>query len=418
MRVNRPVNTLSATLLSFLLALPLGASGPPAYEPLPAVAQARPKPAWLAQAAARLLQQIQESAQEVAEEEPAEPRPDLRIVGIDFAPDPLRDDDGATLTVMLHNDSTLPAAGGITVEVVHDRSTPQPLPIRREILFLGPDELAEVTFEVTGIELERTPYTFFAAVDVGGAIEEFSETDNRFWERVDVCGAPGLGEEPDGFDNDCNGMVDDGLSLPMDTAAAVRMLRQMQRQANLDRVPLIYGLAGIFAPFVEESRVRISRRSDAWLGNVADATPSFRAALEEDDPAALLSLLDWNGGDLVSGDLISLRDEGGAYVVAEGGGGGLLVSRTEYRESERLFTMVKILAETETADMTPDERLASRQDVESSSVIRSGDSVALIVATGRFVTAEDGGGRELSADRETVGGWETFTLVIEEPEQQ
>ena len=69
------------------------------------------------------------------------------------------------------------------------------------------------------------------------------------------------------------------------------------------------------------------------MGNVADATPSFRAALEEDDPAALLSLLDWNGGDLVSGDLISLRDEGGAYVVAEGGGGGLLVSRAEYRES-------------------------------------------------------------------------------------
>jgi len=417
MRVNRNVNTLSVTLLSFLVALPLGAASLPAYDPPPPAAQARPKPAWLASVAEQLLRQAQESPQAVAEQEPAEPRPDLRIVAIHVDPDPLRDDRGATLTVMLHNDSTLPAAGGIGIEIVHDRATPQPLPIRREILFLEPDGLVQVTFDVTGVELEKTPYTFFAAVDIGGVIEEFSEADNAFWERFDVCGAPGLTEEPDGFDNDCDGMVDDGLGLPMDTAAAVRLLRQMQRQADLDRVPLIHALAAVFAPFAEERSVRISRRPDEWLGNVADATPSFRAALEEDDPAARLSLRDWNGGVLESGDLISMRSQSGAWIVAEGGGGGLLVGRSEYREPERLFTIVKILAETETADMTPDERLASRQDVESASIIRSGDAVALVVATGRFVTAEEGGGRELRADREIVGGWETFTLVIEDSER-
>jgi len=422
MRVNRPVNTLSATLLSFVLALPLGATALPTYDAPPPAAQAGPKPAWLARVAELLQQALEEKlAWEAAEEEPADPVADLRVVGIAFDPDPLRDGGGATLTVMLHNDSTVAAAGGIGIEVVHDRPTPQPLPIRREILFLGPDGLAQVTFEVAGVELERTPYTFFAAVDTGGVVEEFSETDNTFWLRVDVCGALGLVEEPDGFDNDCNGMVDDGIGLPVDTAVAVNMLRQMQRQAELDRVPLIHGLAEVFAPLVEQSPVRISRRADAWLGNVADATPSFRAALEEEAPAARLFLLDWNGGELLSGDVISLRTQRGDFVVAEGGGGGLLVSRSEYREPERLFTIVKIIAETETADMTPDERLARRRDVESSrsaSVIRSGDNVALVAATGRFVAAEEGGGRELRADRETVGGWETFTLVIEEPEQQ
>jgi hypothetical protein len=366
------------------------------------------------------VRQEQEPQQETLRaeaEEPSEPRPDLRIVSIDADPEHLRAGESARLTVMLHNDSTLPAAGGIEIELFHDRRTQQPLPIRREILYLGPDGLTEVSFEVAGVELEQTPYTFYAMVDAGGAIDERDETDNGFWERFDVCDAPGAAERPDGYDNDCDGIVDDGLGLPPDTAAAVRMLRQMQRQASLDRIPLVVAVAGVFAPFVEEHPVRISRRADAWLGEVEGATPSFRAALSEDDPAARLTLIDWTGGELRSGDVISLRNGRGDWVVAEGGGGGPVVSRPEYREPERLFTIVRADAP-ETEEMTPDERLALRRDpLFGPPPIRSGDPVSLVVWTGRFIAAEDGGGRELRADREAAGGWETFTLIIGDAEQ-
>ena len=48
--------------------------------------------------------------------------------------------------------------------------------------------------------------------------------------------------------------------------------------------------------------------------------------------------------------------------------------------------------------------------------IRSGDTVVLMTSTGHFVSAERGGGGELGADRASAGGWESFTLILEDGE--
>ena len=47
-------------------------------------------------------------------------------------------------------------------------------------------------------------------------------------------------------------------------------------------------------------------------------------------------------------------------------------------------------------------------------LIRAGDGIALAAPNNRFLHAEGGGGGALRANRETAGGWETFTLLFDD----
>ena len=85
----------------------------------------------------------------------------------------------------------------------------------------------------------------------------------------------------------------------------------------------------------------------------------------------------------VTGELVSLKSSSGAYVCAEGGGGGeLKANRDGVGEWER-FEVVE----------------------------RGGNSIALRTSTGHFLSAEGGGGGALVANRDKIGGWEIFKVV-------
>lgn len=102
-------------------------------------------------------------------------------------------------------------------------------------------------------------------------------------------------------------------------------------------------------------------------------------------------LIDLNGGDLMSGDKVNLRSWTGKYVVAEGGGGGVVnANRDKPAEWER-FTIGK---------------------VGGTGKISSGDKISLRAHNGKFVVAENGGGSVVNANRSAVGPWETFTLGV------
>jgi hypothetical protein len=367
--------------------------------------------------------------------------PDLRIVGMQVSPDPLRAGEAATITLTVHNYATAAAGGDIAIQVVHDRGTPQPQPLARQLIHLAGDGLAEVGFELAGIELAASPYTFFAAIDVHNAIGEANEAGNAFWKRLGVCEGPAAVEVADGRDNDCSGLIDDGLDLSADPAVALGLLRQAQQRAARDRVPLAWALPQLFAPLVRFRNARLQSEEGGWVGSmsagagpgargaagvppgaqagggrgagagrrarapgIASGAQVLRAAAAAGDPGADWTLVDWSGGELESGDLISLRRREGDFVIVEAAGDGLLGLAATWFTRQRLFTVVKLDADE--GGIVPAGRGVA---------VRSGDRVALVAANGRFVAAEGGGGGVLRADRREAGGWETFVLILDTP---
>lgn len=349
-------------------------------------------------------QEVQEAVQQPQEQAPEEVLPDLRIVRIDVLPEPLVDGAMPRVRLMVHNRSSAVAAGAVLVELVHDRGTPQPLPQHQEVLYMGPDAIAEVTFEVPDVALSASPYTFFAVVDVDDVVREADETNNTAWRRMAVCGGPDSAEIADGFDNDCDDMIDEELGLPADPAAAVRMLEAMRRRALSDAAPLVYALPEPFAPSPIEREVRLRTEEGDFVGRAPTAARRARgkqaeraelsATMGPSDAWAALTLTDWNGELLRSGDPVSFRDAHGETLVAVAGGGGRMVTRTVFRSRERLLTIVKVGA-------------------DPGALIADGDAVALATSTGHFVSAERGGGGPLRADREQAAGWETFNLIFD-----
>ncbi len=102
-------------------------------------------------------------------------------------------------------------------------------------------------------------------------------------------------------------------------------------------------------------------------------------------------VVDLNGGELMPGDKVNIRSFNGKFVVAEGGGGGVVnANRDKAAEWER-FTINK---------------------VGGTGKIGSGDKISLQASNGKFVVAEGGGGGAVNANRTAVGPWETFTLSV------
>ena len=217
---------------------------------------------------------------------------------------------------------------------------------------MSADALVEVTFEVAALSMESSPYTFYAAIDVFDAIRESNEFNNTAWETVEVCGDLLSTEVADGFDNDCDGLRDEGLGLSADPDDALRLLRALQRRARLEAAPLVYALPRIFAPTAREYPARLVSVDGDFVGRPENPERGERArrsagvellaAARDTDPGSSLTLVDWDGDDLRSGDRVSFRDPRGDFVVAEGGGGGRVMIRAEYHERERLFTVVKL----------------------------------------------------------------------------
>jgi len=351
-------------------------------------------------------QQQQQQQQQTPQQQPAEPRaevlPDLRIARIDVLPAPLVDGATATVRLMVHNRSAAVAAGNIVIEVVHDRRAAQPLPVQQQVLYLAADAVAEVVFQVPQMEMTASPYTFFAVIDRDDVVREADESNNTAWRRIDVCGAPDRAELADGFDNDCDGMIDEEIGLPADPETAIAMLRVLQRRALFDSAPLLYALPRVFAPAPVTRAVRLASEEGGFVGRplpgpgrrrIATGDEDVIAALPENYAGSLLQLIDENGGALRSGDPVVLRDARGETIIASAGGGRRVLVRAPYRLQEELFTIIAPGAPYGTS-------------------IASGDAVALVTFNGRFLTAEGGGGGRLSADRTEAAGWETFTLTF------
>jgi hypothetical protein len=105
------------------------------------------------------------------------------------------------------------------------------------------------------------------------------------------------------------------------------------------------------------------------------------------------TLYDLNGGTLQSGDLVNLGSAKGYYVCAENGGGaGSVVNATRNDAQDwETFRVIKIGG--------------------TGTAINDGDQIALqTTVAGTYMSAINGGGAGVVADRTAISGWEAFVV--------
>jgi hypothetical protein len=102
-------------------------------------------------------------------------------------------------------------------------------------------------------------------------------------------------------------------------------------------------------------------------------------------------LVDLNGGSLVDGDKVALQTSSGLYLQADQGGPAPLRATGAAPGSWETFTIVALAS-------------------SSGSVVRSGDTIALRSESGYFISADIAGTEALTADRTSIGSWESFEI--------
>lgn len=95
------------------------------------------------------------------------------------------------------------------------------------------------------------------------------------------------------------------------------------------------------------------------------------------------------GGSLLSGDSVTLQTSFGKFVVAEDGGGGVVLANRNTPRAWETFIIRK---------------------VRGSGEIRHGDTVSFQANNRNYLAAVNGGGGEVLANGPAVGSWETFTF--------
>jgi hypothetical protein len=105
-----------------------------------------------------------------------------------------------------------------------------------------------------------------------------------------------------------------------------------------------------------------------------------------------ITIVDRNGGTLVSGDSVNLLTHTGNYVMAWDNGGGTTDATSEHDLAWEQFTILKL---------------------NGTGAINIGDTIALQTGSGHYFVAEGGGGgtNVLNANRTAIGPWEQFVLV-------
>ncbi len=124
-------------------------------------------------------------------------------------------------------------------------------------------------------------------------------------------------------------------------------------------------------------------------GSIVDAKARDLGSYER------FKLLDVNRERLMSGDTINLETYNSQFLSAAGGGGGQITGDRQFAREWERFVLVK-------------------RGGSAGSEIVHGDRVTLQSYNRRYVSAINGGGGEVRADRTNPGSWETFTFK-EEP---
>jgi pimeloyl-ACP methyl ester carboxylesterase len=142
------------------------------------------------------------------------------------------------------------------------------------------------------------------------------------------------------------------------------------------------------------SGVAISLRADNGQYMVAEGGGGgiVNANRSQIGPWETFVLTDLNGGNLMDGDAVAFATSSGHYLQAVWGGGDTMLAAGGYAGPWETFTLVDL--------------------DHPGGTVRSWDAVALRSSTGHYVVAELGGGDVVNANRTWIGPWETFRIVV------
>jgi hypothetical protein len=123
-------------------------------------------------------------------------------------------------------------------------------------------------------------------------------------------------------------------------------------------------------------------------GGVVNANRSSIGAWET------FTLIDLNGGSLEDGDPVAFQTTtSGLFLQAANGGGGTMVASGQTASTWETFTLVDL--------------------DHPSGLVQDGDAIALQSSDGHYVVAESGGNDVVNANRTSIGAWETFHLICD-----
>ncbi len=126
----------------------------------------------------------------------------------------------------------------------------------------------------------------------------------------------------------------------------------------------------------------------------------YASATSKTDPNATLYFYDLNAAHMRSGDPVAVAIKSGStqwYMRAVNGGGGAVV-------------IDKLLANNDPQNATASERFTiEKLSGTPGTILNSGDTFALRASNGQYLSAENGGGGAVNANRSVRGTWETFT---------
>ncbi len=168
---------------------------------------------------------------------------------------------------------------------------------------------------------------------------------------------------------------------------------------NIQMLLILFGLIGLFSNDSFARHFSITLKSAN--GNLVVAENGGGGVVNANRPTAreweTFTLLDLNEGELETGDPVAIKTSVGNFFSASNGGGDKLLADKSALLSWETFKI---------------ERLTRRS---SDNLIEDGDRVSLRTMKNNFISALDGGGREVNAKGNSVGNSEMFIIRLNEP---
>jgi len=171
------------------------------------------------------------------------------------------------------------------------------------------------------------------------------------------------------------------------------------KNAKIQNLLVLFGLIGLFAVVSQARHFSMSLKS--FNGNFVVAENGGGGTVNANRPSAreweTFTLLDLNEGELEMGDPVAIKTANGNFFSAMNGGGDKLLADKSALLSWETFKI---------------ERLTRRS---GDNLIKDGDRVSLRTMKNNFISALDGGGREVNAKGNSVGNSEMFIIRLNEP---
>lgn len=183
-----------------------------------------------------------------------------------------------------------------------------------------------------------------------------------------------------------------------------------------------------------DDRIALASSSGRWVSAAVDGTLRLAPAGSEIGDSMIFTLVSRRGPVVIGhGEEITLRASNGRYLHADGGGGGAVTASgtsagpaESFRLSYWSTMLIRfrasggqyVVATNGGGSSVRADRVAA-STWETFNLVRlsgrtgplsSGESIALQVWNGQFVSAAGGGGAGLTADRNRAAEWETFII--------